>query len=329
MRTPMSIMLTVSIRTLLFAVLFFSHAHAAHENPVAPLLPGMNEIEDFGGNPGNLAMHVYQPEKHTTGRLPLVVALHGCGGSAEHFSRAGFNELAEKYGFQVLYPEQKSENHPGRCFNHLLPDDPEAGDREFDSIMQMIHYLVSKHRASRRNLFITGFSSGGQVANILAATYPEIFRAAAIIGAGGYVCETGHKGIKGFVACFGAKPAKKKRRYLSPGQEAGHWPRISIWHGKNDRNVPYTRVSLALKQWKKVHKVRQKKHVKMSLPGNISYEAYKGPGGKSLVELYTMNSAAHIIPIQPQKQCGRPGQYFSEEKICYAKHIIRFFGLIK
>ena len=153
-----------------------------------PADSALAKVENFGPNPGNLSMYEYVPEYVAENKLALVVALHGCNGSAKQFSKAGFNELAEKYGFYVLYPEQKSENHPGLCFNHLLPDDPEAGDREFDSIMQMIHLMVSKHHASRRNLFITGFSSGGQVANILAATYPEIFRAAAIIGAGTTQC---------------------------------------------------------------------------------------------------------------------------------------------
>lgn len=314
---------------LLLALPLSAGLTAPAPGEIKALLPGMNEIEDFGGNPGNLTMHIYKPATLPAGKMPLVVALHGCGGSAEHFSRAGFNELAEKYHFYVLYPEQKAENHPGRCFNHLLPDDPEPGEQEFDSVMQMIHYMVSRHRVSRRNISLAGFSSGGQVANILAATYPEIFKAVAIIGAGGYVCESGHKGIKNFVSCFGAKPAKKKRRYLTPGQDAGHWPRISIWHGKDDRNVPYTRVQLALKQWKRVHKLTRKKAVTMSLAGNVSYEGYKRSTGRALVEVYTMNSAAHIIPIQQQKQCGRPGQYFSEEKICYARHAIRFFGLIK
>lgn len=316
------------IRTGIALTLCFTAGLAAEAKPVTKaLLPGMNSVEFFGSNPGNLAMQVYRPTNLPAGKVPLIVALHGCGGSAEHFSRAGFNELAEQHRFFVLYPEQKTENHPTRCFSHLLPDDPEPGEQEFDSIMQMIHYMVSRHRVSRRNISITGFSSGGQVANILAATYPEIFKAVAIIGAGGYVCESGHKGIRNFVSCFGARPAKKKRRYLTPGQDAGHWPRISIWHGKNDRNVPYERVPLALKQWKRVHKMSRKKPVTMSLAGNISYEVYKRASGKPLIEVYTMNSAAHTIPITPQ--CGRSGEYFSTEKICFAKQVIRFFGLIK
>ncbi len=321
-------MATGFIRIALFLTLPVSAALAAPQSGTTKtLLPGMNNIENFGGNPGNLAMQVYKPAKLPAGRVPLIVALHGCGGSAEHFSRAGFNELAEKFGFYVLYPEQKSENHPGLCFNHLLPDDPEPGEQEFDSVMQMIHYMVSRHRVSRRNISLTGFSSGGQVANILAATYPEIFKAVAIIGAGGYVCESGHKGIKNFVSCFGAKPTKKKRRYLTPGQDAGHWPRISIWHGKNDRNVPYTRVPLALKQWKRVHKLARKKPVTMSLAGDISYEAYKRGSGRALIEVHTMNSAAHTIPITAQ--CGKPGEYYSREKICFANQVVRFFGLKK
>lgn len=309
-------------RSLLILISVSSVAPAADDDESAE--PGFSQVKDFGPNPGNLAMYQYIPEAIPEDKAPLVVALHGCSGSAKQFSQAGFNQLAEKHGFFVLYPEQKTANNNIRCFNHSRPHLAEFREREAASVMQMIKHMRTEHNINRKQIFITGFSSGGQFANILAAMHPGIFKAAAIIGAGGYTCKPGHEGIPEFVLC--AEDVDNVTEALSIDSEKPlRWPKISIWHGKNDRNVPYSSMDLAVEQWKIAHKIWRKRHTRKSLPGNILYESYKGPKGNVMIESYSLNARAHTVPVSAD--CGVPGGDFSLGKICFARKAIQFFGI--
>ncbi len=305
---------------LFISILTASIAQGAEDNTE----PELSKIDKFGPNPGNLAMYEYVPEFVSENKPALVVALHGCSGSAKQFSKAGFNQLAEKYGFFVLYPEQKTANNNIRCFNHSRPNMADARARETESVLQMVRYMIAEHGISPKHVFITGFSSGGQFANILAASYPETFRAAAIIAAGGYVCKPGHTGINEFVDCDDEEDEMDEALLTLPGKPL-RWPKISIWHGKKDKNVPYNSMGLAVEQWKFAHKIRRKRHTRKALPGDILYEAYKTSRGNVMIESYSLNAQAHTVPVS--KDCGVPGGDFSLGKICFARKAIQFFGI--
>lgn len=213
--------------------------------------------------------------------------------------------------------------HRYRYFNHLTADDVAIGERAIQSVMQMVHYMMKKFNIDERRVFITGFSSGGQMAAIVAATYPAHFRAGAIIGAGGYICESGHAGIAGFVRCPGAPKLRKKLRQ----RKSSHWPRMSIWHGTNDQNVPYTKMDIAVTQWRRVHGLLQRRAVTEQLPGDVSHKVYRNRAGRNLVESYTMNNTGHVIPVYPG--CGSVGVFPEESPLCFAREATRFFGLHK
>src|SRR5690606_7496322 len=71
----------------------------------------MVKISDFGRNIGNLNMFVHSGAQKKIQNVPLVVVLHGCSQSAQKVAeQSGWNELADKYGFVVIYPEQKRSN---------------------------------------------------------------------------------------------------------------------------------------------------------------------------------------------------------------------------
>src|SRR6185312_13279245 len=53
-----------------------------------------------------------------SGPAPLVVVLHGCEQDADAIAAgARWNELAEKEGFLVLYPNQQWGQNPYNCWN--------------------------------------------------------------------------------------------------------------------------------------------------------------------------------------------------------------------
>lgn len=84
--------------------------------PISPqtLLPGESEIANFGQNPVNLKMFKFVPSDLGSSR-PLVVALHGCLQKATSYDdETGWVELAKKYRFASLLPQQQMTNNSSR-----------------------------------------------------------------------------------------------------------------------------------------------------------------------------------------------------------------------
>ena len=65
------------------------------------------QVTDFGSNPGGLRMWKYVPAGMPQ-NAPMVLALHACTQQAADYVKAGWNTLADKYKFYVVYPEQTS-----------------------------------------------------------------------------------------------------------------------------------------------------------------------------------------------------------------------------
>ena len=108
-------------------------------------------LPDFGSNPGDLLAWTYIPKRFQPGS-PLVVVLHGCTQTAADYSDgSGWSELADKFGFALLFPEQQRKNNPNLCFNWFATEDTARGQGEVHSIRQMIEVLKRQafHRPGR------------------------------------------------------------------------------------------------------------------------------------------------------------------------------------
>src|ERR1700685_2381324 len=100
----------------------------------------LQEVTAFGQNPGNLRMFVHIPDR-LPASAPLVVALHGCGQSANDYDHGtGWSSLPDRLGFAVLLPEQQPANNPKTCFSWFLPDDTARDRGEALSIAQMVEH---------------------------------------------------------------------------------------------------------------------------------------------------------------------------------------------
>lgn len=133
---------------------------------------------------------LYVPgEDHSDKEFPLLVMLHGCSQNPDDFAAGtNMNNLAEKEGFFVLYPDM---NHPLNfadptafnafgCWNWFLDKNQHRGEGHPKLIYEMINEVKREYKIDANNIFAAGFSAGGSLACILGVTYPEIFQGIAI-----------------------------------------------------------------------------------------------------------------------------------------------------
>lgn len=113
----------------------------------------------------------------------LVLVFHGSGGNAAQ-SRAmfgyAFDQLAEKEGFLVAYPDGYE-----RHFNGCRKAGPySANELNIDDVGFMrflTQWFVVEHGANQQAVFATGVSNGGQMALRLALEAPDLVAAVAPI----------------------------------------------------------------------------------------------------------------------------------------------------
>jgi poly(hydroxyalkanoate) depolymerase family esterase len=291
------------------------------------------QVRDFGTNPGNLMMYRFVPANMPKAKRPLVVVLHGCYGSAEQISLSGWNEMARKYKFYVLYPEQKTENNPIKCFNWFQPEDSKLEIGEVYSIKEMIDKMICDYRIDERKIDLTGFSSGAFMAVVIGATYPELISGISIVSGGPYGCSTYKDAGDGFLECtvqgvdMTPKTWRDKilQRFHYSKQKTIHWPRVSIWHGSLDKYVSLKNQTEALEQWTELHGIERTPSKTQMIGDSIIHNEYKKKG-ITLVETYTFAKMGHAIPIKPP-QCGEPNEWFSSEDVCFTERCCEFFGI--
>ncbi len=176
--------------TALFSFCEISEVDVKKSNHTTVKTKGsFTQVSSFGSNPGNLTMYKYVPDGISE-NAPLVVAMHGCGMSANMYKDSGWNGLADQYKFYVIYPEQKSANNMNSCFNFFEPGDMNRDQGESLSIKSMVDYMKNNYSINEQKVFVNGFSAGGYMAPVMMATYPDVFSGLSINSGGPYKCAT-------------------------------------------------------------------------------------------------------------------------------------------
>jgi polyhydroxybutyrate depolymerase len=112
--------------------------------------------------------------------LPLVMVLHGYGGTALNGGRRFF-DLADRFGFAVCWPQGAKDGKGKNCWNVGYPvqEGYKIDDEKF--ICRLVRKLQKEYGLSRKNVFLTGMSNGGEMCYMMAADHPETFSAIASI----------------------------------------------------------------------------------------------------------------------------------------------------
>lgn len=174
----------IPIVALMSSVLLAADLGAAFSTE--PALKALNTKGDYSGfmvhaglertflihAPGGLP-----PLQEARSPRPLVLALHGGGGTAQNMvrlSQGRFNDLADNNGFVVLYPDGIEKHwNDGRKNESWRAQRENIDDAGF--LSALVEYLTSQYNIDKRRVFSTGISNGGLMSYRLACERPELF----------------------------------------------------------------------------------------------------------------------------------------------------------
>ena len=308
---------------------------AAWSVPDAAPTPGdgrLTEVTAFGANPGQLRMLRYVPPQLAPG-APIVVLLHGCTQRGGAFDLAtGWSVLAERHGFTVVVPEQRSGNNHNLCFNWFEAADITRGSGEVASIHAMVASSLAELRADPARVFVTGLSAGGAMAAALLATYPDVFAAGAIIAGLPYraALSTG-EAMGAMYNCPKHSAAEWADRVRHASPSPARKPIVSIWHGDADSTVQPGAATQSAKQWCGVHGLDEDDSSQDTVDG-ARHRAWRDRRGVTQVELYSIPGLGHGAPITPGSTgdhgVGQAMPYVLEASISSTWHIARSWGLV-
>lgn len=112
---------------------------------------------------------------------PLLVVLHGCTQDARDVAAGTrLDDRADRAGFLVLYPEQRPEAHPQRCWRWFDREHQRRGRGEPGALMDLVDRTVREHGVDRERVYLAGISAGGGMAVVLAALHPGRFAGVAV-----------------------------------------------------------------------------------------------------------------------------------------------------
>ena len=178
---------------------------------------------------------LYQPSGGISASpRPLVVMLHGCKQSATDFATSTrMNQLAERKGFAVLYPQQSPTADSHRCW-HWYKRATQQGGGDVRLIAAMIRQVQEKHRLDASRTYVAGLSAGAGLAAILALRHPQLIAAAGLHSAPVY--GTADSPMSGFQAMQhgSAKSSRDTAREFCAGEPQFPGMPVVLIHGKSD-----------------------------------------------------------------------------------------------
>ncbi|WP_327367163.1 extracellular catalytic domain type 1 short-chain-length polyhydroxyalkanoate depolymerase [Streptomyces sp. NBC_01217] len=292
---------------------------------------GLQQVTNFGSNPGNLQMYEYAPAD-LPANAPLVIALHGCTQTANaYYTNSGWPKYADLWGFAVVFPQTTSANNALSCFGWFDPAEDSRGKGEAASIVQMVEHAKQQYGSDGRRVYVTGLSAGGGMTADLLAAYPDVFAGGSVASGLPAQCATSQAAASGCqTGPQQLTPAQwgDKVRAAYPGY-SGPWPRVAIWQGTSDYTVYPANATALRDQWTNVWGIGQTPSSTDTLPGNTTRSIYNDASGKPAVETYSVSGMGHGLAVSPGSgtaQCGTTAAYFLSA-ICSTYYTGVFWGL--
>jgi polyhydroxybutyrate depolymerase len=184
-----------SIKTIYFACLFLliviTNTGCQSGDKKAAISQGLKIDQKIKVGSLKREYDLFEPHGLSLGRkYPLVISLHGHGGSKEYNSGTSgkksphkvFRDVGEREKFFVAYPQGEKGGDDKRGWNECRADaksNPDTDDTAF--ISQLIDHLIREYPIDPRRVYVVGTSNGGGMAVRLAIDIPDKLAAVASI----------------------------------------------------------------------------------------------------------------------------------------------------
>jgi poly(hydroxyalkanoate) depolymerase family esterase len=276
-----------------------------YKSPEAPA-PGRFLTENFSNHAGTLSYKLYVPAAYHGQSLPLVVMLHGCTQNPDDFAAGTrMNQLAETTPCLVAYPAQSQSANMSRCWNWFKASDQQRDQGEPAVIAGITREIAGAYAVDMDRIYVAGLSSGGAMAAIMGATYPDLFAAMGIHSAPDYT--NAHDLPSAFAAMHGGGamsgfPQGEVNQKTKPSKQ--FVPNI-MFHGDQDYTVRPGSSDQVSEYWNSTPRpghgrlaadagldVSQQRG---QVPGGHAYtqSVYRDPAGKAVAEHWLIHGAGH------------------------------------
>lgn len=317
-----------SIIILIFVIGLTANAHC--QGSLTP-------VPTFGSNPGSLNMYSYVPSG-ISGSVSLVIAMHGCSQTASIYAvQSGWNKLADRHKFIMIYPEQVTANNSSKCFNWFDATDQSKNQGEALSIKQMVDYMESHYAIDSSKIFVTGLSAGAGMTSVMLATYPEIFNKGAIMAGLPYKASsssfTASSAMGGFITKtptqWGTLVRNENPSYTGP------FPHVAIFHGTADLTVNVINATELIDQWTDVNNADQTADAtNNAFQGNasVAQTIFNDNLNNPVVYYYKITGMGHGISVDTgscARQGGTAGTYTLEKNFHSTYWAADFFDILR
>ncbi|MDD3877069.1 MAG: PHB depolymerase family esterase [Bacteroidales bacterium] len=282
-------------------------------------------------------MFVHVPKNlPDTGTYPLVLALHGCSQNARRLARqTGWNKLAEKHHFIMVYPQQRRFNNPSKCFNWFRLKDNDSISGEAASINSMANYSLKHFPVDSTKVFTYGLSAGAAMSVSVMANFPETFNAGAVFAGAPYGMASNIWKASGVMFRPTVREAEAWGTLItSKHDESTEYPRLIVVHGLRDKIVNIQSSRELVKQWSFLHKTDEYPFKTLYAFENnpLVYKLfYYNAEGQNPIIFYMILKTGHEITVNPgkgDKKGGRRGFFSSDKDFFSTYYIAKDFGII-
>jgi poly(hydroxyalkanoate) depolymerase family esterase len=238
----------------------------------------------FSNAAGSRAYKLYVPPGYTGEPMPLLVMLHGCKQNPDDFAAGTrMNELAQRHGLLVAYPEQTRPANGSNCWNWFHAPHQVRDSGEPSILAGIVGDVAAQYPIDARRVFVAGLSAGAAMAVILGAAYPDVFAA---VGA--------HSGLPQGAAHDVASAFAAMHRGAPASAAAATRPSVAtiVFQGDQDRTVVAANASAIVSQALGVQ-VGPALECETLATSACTRTVYRDPSGRARVEQWLVHGGGH------------------------------------
>jgi poly(hydroxyalkanoate) depolymerase family esterase len=214
---------------------------------------------------------------------PLVMLLHGCTQDAPSIAAGTrMNDLADRYGFVVVYPQQARRANPQGCWNWFGAGHQARDAGEPALLAQVVRNVLGEAdqwSIDPARMFVAGMSAGGAMASIMAATYPDLFAAVAVHSGLAFGVATSQATALAAMSGSGQEPIRLGELAVrAMSSRARPVPAIVV-HGGRDRVVAPVNGDRVVQQWMVTNRLTASGDYEAEFEHPTSVERGRAPGG--------------------------------------------------